>query len=193
MKLSENQELVQKLDQILQDYPGLEYDKQDSARMDEILMIKVSPNVEFNVNSAAKIAKRLSEVTGDQYKVQPHMESQESSFINLRGFGLILFTPNKNIRITYPDNKNGKLEVDVIVGMEISLDLHNSQLWSFAKGNDLEIHLNIFAEPNYRKFLRTHVLSFTRSNKNLDNNRFSNFELKQATGNNTDSSNNLCN
>ena len=191
MKLSENQELIQKLKQILAEYPELEYDEHESADMDNMLRVKVSTNVKLNISSAADIARKLSEVTGDEYKVQPRSGSGEFSLDDLKGFGLFLLTPNRNVRITYPDSKDGKLEIDVIQGMEMSLDMSNPQLWNFAEGNELEVHFNIFAHPNYRKFLRTHITTFTRNfNEPTHSSHFSNSKFKQTIDRDTDLSKN---
>ena len=191
MKLSKNQELVQELKQILENYPDLEYDEHSSARMDNMLMIKVSSNAGCDISTAVDIARKLSESTSDEYKVQPRSGSGEFSLDNLKDFGLFRLTPNRNVRITYPDNKDGKLEIDVIQGMEISLDMSNPQLWNFADGNELEIHFNIFAHPNYRKFLRTHITTFTRNfNEPTHSSHFSNSKFKQTIDRDTDLSKN---
>ena len=178
MKLSENQELVQELKQILGEYPGLEYDERESARMDNMLrVVKVSTDVKYDISSAVDIARKLSESTGDEYKVQPRSGSSEFSLDNVKSFGLFLLKPNRNVRIIYPDSKHGKLEVDIIQGVEISLKIDDT-LWCFAEGNELEIHFNIFAQPNYRKFLRSHVTKFTRNyNVSADDNYLLNFDF----------------
>ncbi len=163
MKLSENQELVQILKQILKNYPDLKYDEHSSARMDNMLIIKVSTNVGCDISTAGDIARKLSQSTGDEYKVQPRSGSGGSLLNSLESFGLFLLTPNRNVRITYPDSKDGKLEVDIIEGAEMSLNLNDPYIWHFAKGNELEIHFNIYAQPNYHKFLRSHVTKFTRN------------------------------
>ena len=191
MKLSENQELIQKLKQILAEYPELEYDEHESARMDNMLRVKVSTNVKFNVGSAADIARKLSKSTGDEYKVQPRSGSGEFSLDDLKSFGLFPLAPNKNVRITYPNSKDGKLEVDIIEGMDMSLNLNDPHIWSFAEGNKLEIRFNIFAHPNYRKFLRSHVATFTRDyNGTTDSDHFPNSEFKQTIDNDMDLSKN---
>ena len=192
MKLSENQELIQKLKQILEDYPGLEYDERSSKRMNNMLIVKQSSDVRCNISEAADIAKKLSESTGDEYKIQPRSGSEEFSLDNLKNFGLFPLTPNRNVRITYPDSKGGTLEIDVIQGVEMSLDMSDPQLWNFVEGNKLKIHFNIFAHPNYRKFLRSHITTFTRNyNESPDGNHLSNSELKQTIDDDTDFSNNL--
>ena len=66
MKLSENQELIQTLKQILEDYPGLEYDERSSASMDNMLMVKVATDVKCDISVAADIIRKLSESIGDQ-------------------------------------------------------------------------------------------------------------------------------
>ena len=186
MKLSENQELVQKLKQILGEYPGLEYDEHGSARIDDGLIVKVSPDTICNVGTAGYIAKVLSDSTNNHYKTQLLADSDRFRLENLRGFKLILQKSNRNVRITYPDSKDGTLEVDIIEGMEMSLNLDDPKLWYFAEGANLEVHLNIFAQPNYRKFLRTHIIGFTRnSNKSSDGDHFSNSELKQIIDDDT--------
>ncbi|MYA56959.1 hypothetical protein F4X88_11720 [Candidatus Poribacteria bacterium] len=190
MKLSENQELVQKLKQILEGYPGAEYDEHSSARMDNILMVKISADVRCSISDAANIARKLSESTGDSYIPQLSASSGESTLDNLRSFNLFLPEPNKNVRITYPDSKDGILEVDVVQGVEMSLKVDDS-LWCFAEGNKLEIRFNIFAHPNYRKFLRSHVTTFTRNyNVSAYSNHFSSFEFKQTIDDGTDLSKN---
>ena len=190
MKLSENQELVQKLKQILEDYPGLEYDERSSKRMNNVLIVKQSSDVRCNISEAADIARKLSESTGDSYIPRLRASSGESTLDNLRSFNLFLPEPNKNVRITYPDSKDGILEVDVIQGVEMSLKVDDS-LWCFAEGNKLEIRFNIFAHPNYRKFLRSHVTTFTRNyNVSADSNHFSSSEFKQTIDNDTDLSKN---
>lgn len=165
MKLSENQELVQKLSQILQDYPGLDYDELSSARTDNILMVKVSSEAKCDISTAGIIASKLSEFTGEEYKVQPRAGSGTSTLDNLRGFGLFQFMPNKNVRITYPNRKGDKLEVDIMEGVEMALNLNDEDLWYFAEGNELEIQFNIFAQPDYHKYLRSHVTQVTRDDK----------------------------
>ena len=171
MNLSENQELVQKLQQILEDYPGLEYDKCMSVQTDDTLVVKVLPDIACDINTAAIIARKLHESTGDFYKVQPNDDSDGSALDNLRSFRLFLLKPNRNVRITYPDSKDGELEVDIIQGVEMSLNVEDPQLWHFAKDNELEIHFNTFARPNYRGYLNSHVTRVTRNyNESPDEN-----------------------
>ena len=190
MKLSENQELVQKLKQVLEGYPELEYDEHKSERMDNMLVVKASTDVGCDISEAANIAKKLSNFTGDEYKVQPSSGPDGYSHDNLKSFGLFRLTPNRNVRITYPDSKDGKLEVDIIQGVEISFHV-DDVLWCFADGDELEIHFNIFAHPNYRKFLRSHVTKFTRSyNESPDGSHFSNSEFKKTVDDGTDFSDN---
>ena len=188
MKLSENQELVQKLKQILEDYPELEYDAHSSAHLDNTLMVKISADVKYDISDAADIARKLSESTGDNYIPQLSASPNGSTLDNLRSFKLLLPKPHRNIRITYPDGKDGKLEVDVVQGVEIllNIDMNDPQFWSFAKGNELEIHFNIFALPNYRKYLRSQVTKITRTyNESTDNNHLSNSELKKIIDDDT--------
>ncbi len=188
MKLSENQELVQKLKQILDDYPGVEYAERRSARLDDALIVKVSPDVKCGINSADNIAKKLSESTEDTYKVQSTGDSDGSTLDALRSFKLSLSKPHRNVRITYPDSKDGTLEVDVIQSVGGSINLEDPQLWHFAEGNKLEIRLNTFANPNYRKFLRTDVVPLVRnSNESSGDNYSSNSELEKIIDDNTDS------
>ncbi len=165
MKLSENQELVQKLSVILQDFPGLEYDELSSARMENMLMVKVSTDAKCDISTAGIIADKLSEFTGDQFKAQPPAGSEKSTLDNFSRFGLFQFMPNKNVRITYPDRKGGKLEIDIMEGMEIALNLNDEDIWYFAEGNELTIQFNIFAQPHYHKYLRSHVTQVTRDDK----------------------------
>ena len=140
MKLSENQELVESL--ILKDFPGLEYDEQNSARMENMLMVKVSTDAKFDISTAGVIAEKLSEYTGDQFKVQPRAGSERFTLENIRSFGLFQFLPNKNVRITYPDRKGDKLEIDIMEGMEMALNLNDEDIWYFAEGNELTIQFN---------------------------------------------------
>ena len=181
MKL-ENQELVQKLKQILKDYPGIEYDERRSEPLDDAFIVKVSADAGCNINDAADIARRLSESTGDNYIPQLSASSDESTLDNLRSFKLSLPKPHRNIRITYPDSKNGTLMVDVVQNTEWSLNISMSDplLWSFAEGNELEIHFNIFAQPNYRTYLRTLVNKIVRNyNESPNNNDLLNSELNE--------------
>lgn len=174
MKLSENQKLVQKLSLILKDFPGLEYDEINSARMENMLMIKVSTDAKCDISTAGIIAEKLSEFTGDQFKVQPRAGSKKFSLDNIGRFGLFQFMPNKNVRITYPDRKGDKLEIDIMEGMEMALNLNDEDIWYFAEGNELTIQFNIFAQPNYHKYLRSHVTQVTRDEKKFqDGNLFS--------------------
>lgn len=165
MKLSENQELVRKLSQILKDFPGLEYDEPNSARMENMLMVKVSTDAKCDISTAGVIAEKLSEYTGDQFKVQPRAGSERFTLENIRWFGLFQFIPNKNVRITYPDRRGDKLEIDIMEGMEMELNLNDEDIWYFAEGNELTIQFNIFAQPNYHKYLRSHVTQVTRDDK----------------------------
>ena len=180
MKLSENSELVQKLKQILDDYPGVEYDEHSSSHMDNTLIVKVSSDVRCDIGSAADIAKKLNEYTGDNYIPQLSGSSDGSTLDHLRSFKLFLPTPHRNIRITYPDSKNGTLMVDVVQNTEWSLNISMSDplLWSFAEGNELEIHFNIFAQPNYRAYLRTQINKIVRNyNESRNRNDLLNSEL----------------
>lgn len=172
MKLSENQELVQKLSLILQDFPGLEYDELSSARMENMLMIKVSTDAKCDISTAGIIAEKLSEFSGDQFKVQPRTGAERFTFDDIRRFGLFQFMPNKNVRITYPDRKGGKLEIDIMEGMEMALNLNDEDIWYFAEGNELTIQFNIFAQPNYHKYLRSHVTQVTRDDKKFQDGNF---------------------
>ena len=172
MKLSENQELVQKLKHILENYPGLEYDEHSSLHMDNTLIVKISSDVRCDIGSAAEVARELSEYTGDNYIPQLSGRSEGATLDHLRSFKLFLPTPHKNVRITYPDSRNGILVVDVVQNTEWSLNISMSDplLWSFAEGNELEIHFNIFAQPNYRTYLRTQVNKIVRNYNEAPNN-----------------------
>ncbi len=165
MNLSENQELVQKLNLILQDFPGLEYDQLTSARIKKMLMVKVSTDAKCDISTAGVIAQKLSESTGDQFKVQALAGAERFTFVNIRGFGLFLFIPHKNVRITYPDRKGDKLGIDIMEGMEMELNMNDEDIWYFAEGNELTIQFNIFAQPNYHKCLRSHVTKVNRDDK----------------------------
>lgn len=188
MKLSENQEVLRKLKQILDDYPGVEYDEGKSTRLDDVLIVKVSPDVKCSINSASNIARKLSESTGDIYKVQSTGDSDGSTLDALKSFQLSLSKPHRNVRITYPDSKDGALEVDIIQGVKASINLEDKQLWHFAEGNKLEIRLNIFANPNYRKFLRSEIVPLVRnSNESPSDDHSSNSELNKIIDDNTDS------
>ncbi len=165
MKLSENQELVQKLNLILQEFPGLEYDDLSSERMENMLMVKVSTDAECDISTAGIIAEKLSEFSGDQFKVQTPAGSEKFTFDNFKRFGLFQFMPNKNVRITYPERKGGELEIDIMEGMEIDINLNDEDIWYFAEGNELTIRFNIFAQPHYHKYLRSHVTQVTRDGK----------------------------
>ena len=191
MKLSENQELIQTLQQILEGYPGLEYDEGRSKLMDNTLIVKVSTDVRCNISDAANIARELSESTGDNYIPQLDARSDGPTSDNLRSFKLSLPKSHRNVRITYPDSKNGTLMVDVVQNTEwlLNIDMSDPQLWSFAKGDELELHFNVFAQPNYRKYLRSGVTKITREyNKSADGNDLSNSEFKTVIDNDTDSS-----
>ena len=180
MKLSENQELIQKLKKILGEYPGLKYDEHGSASIDDGLIVKVSPDAICNIGTAGYIAKILSDSTSNHYKVQLLSDSDRFTLEHLKGFKLILQQPNRNVRITYPDSKDGKLEVDLIQNEEMSLNLDDPKLWYFSEGNELEIRFNIYALPNYRKFLRSHVTKFSRNyNEPPDGNNLSNSEFNK--------------
>ncbi len=165
MNLSENQELVQKLNLILQDFPGLEYDQLTSARIKKMLMVKVSTDANCDISTAGVIAQKLSESTGEQFKVQALAGAERFTFENIRGFGLFQFLPNKNVRITYPAHKGDKLEIDIMEGMEMELNMNDEDIWYFAEGNELTIQFNIFAQPNYHKYLRSHVTKVNRDDK----------------------------
>ena len=72
--------------------------------------------------------------------------------------------------------------VDVVQNTEWSLNISMSDplLWSFAEGNELEIHFNIFAQPNYRTYLRTQINKIVRNyNEPPNNNDLLNSELNQ--------------
>ena len=193
MKLSENQELIQTLHQILEGYPGLEYDEGRSELMDDTLIVKVSTDIGCNISDAANISRKLSESTGDNYIPQLDARSDGPTSDNLGSFKLSLPKPHRSVRITYPDSKNGTLMVDVVQNTEWSLniDMSDPQLWSFAKDDELKIHINIFAQPNYRKYLRSHVTTIIRNyNKSSDSNNLSNSEFnKKMIEDNTDSQN----
>ena len=190
MQLSENQELVQKLKQILEDYPALEYDAHGSAHLDNTLMVKVSADVKYDISDTTDVARKLSESTGDNYIPRLSANPDGSTLDDLRSFKLLLPKPHRNIRITYPDSRDGKLEVDVVQGvaMSLNIDMNDPQFWSFAEGNELEIQFNIFALPNYRKYLRSQVTKITRTyNESTDSNHLSNSELKKIIDDDTDS------
>ena len=192
MKLSDNLELVQKLEQILIDYPGLEYDKDSSARMDNMLLVKVSTDTKCDIGTAGNIAIKLSKSTGDSYVSKLSANSDGSTLDNLRSFRLVLPKSHRNVRITYPDSRNDTLMVDVVQDTKWSLDIDmNDPIWSFAKDNKLVIHFNIFAQPNYRKYLRSHVTTIIRKFDELPSStHFSNSEFKQTIGDDTDLSKN---
>ena len=181
MKLSEDQELVHKLSRILEDYSGLEYDERRSEPLDNAFIVKVSSDAGCNINDAADIARRLSKSTRDNYILRLSANPDGSTLDNLKSFKLSLPEPHRNIRITYPNSKNDTLMVDVVQNTEWALNISMSDpLWSFAEDNELEIHFNIFAQPNYRTYLRTQVNKIIRNyNESPNNNDLLNSELNE--------------
>ena len=70
---------------------------------------------------------------------------------------------HKNMRITYPDSTDDKLEIDVVEGIKMCLNLADSQLWNYANNDSLlEIQLNVFALPEFRQFLYSKDFQFRR-------------------------------
>ena len=67
-----------------------------------------------------------------------------------------------NHRITYPDNTDETLEIDVVKGAEVFLNLEHPQLWDYADDGRLEIQFNVFALSDYRQFLYCKVFEFRR-------------------------------
>ena len=64
-------------------------------------------------------------------------------------------------RITYPDDTDETLEVDVVEEAGMSLNLEEyPQLWDYANDGILEIQFNVFALPDYRQFLYCRVVEF---------------------------------
>lgn len=68
-----------------------------------------------------------------------------------------MYNRNKNVRVTYPDNSDGILEMDIIQGMEVCLNLPSNELRHYLKNGVVEIQQNVFALPNYRKFLYSKI------------------------------------
>lgn len=79
---------------------------------------------------------------------------------------------NRNVRITYPDSKDGTLEVDFVQGMEVCLNLPYALLQHYAKDGKVEINQNLFALPGYRNFLYTKVMEITLSDDESSNRVF---------------------
>ncbi|MCY4402119.1 MAG: hypothetical protein OXD54_06030 [Candidatus Poribacteria bacterium] len=178
MKLSENQEVVQNLKQILIDYPGLNFDAESSAHVDNKLIVKVTTENKYDVNTAIDIARKLIIATGDQYIAQFLSEFNGTSQANMTGFIICQVTSHRNVRITYPDKRTGILEVDIVEGLKPSLQLNDPHLLLYAKDNVLEIQLNIYAPPNYRKFIRCHTIRINVNyDQNLENTNFLNVEV----------------
>lgn len=192
MNLSENHEIVQKLEEILMDYPDLEYDKDSSAGMDNMLLVRVSIDAKCDVDTAGNIAIKLSKATGDSYVAKLSANSDGSTLDNLNSFKLVLPKPHRNVRITYPDSMNETLMVDIVENMEWSLSIDmNDPLWSFAKDNELIIHINIFAQSNYRKYLRSHETKIIRKyDEPTSSNHFSSSEFNKKLIDGNDDLNN---
>lgn len=79
---------------------------------------------------------------------------------------------NRNVRITYPDSRNGTLEIDFIQGVEIELHLPIDLLRYYAKDGKVEINQNLSALPGYRNFLYTKVMEITLSEDESSNRVF---------------------
>lgn len=72
---------------------------------------------------------------------------------------------NRNVRITYPDSPNGELEIDVVQGIEMSLNLTYAELEYYAKDGVLKILQNLWANPGYRHFLFSKTAVVTLNNE----------------------------
>lgn len=72
---------------------------------------------------------------------------------------------NRNVRVTYPDSPDGTLEIDIIQGMEISLNLTFADLKYYAKDGVLKIRQNLWANPGYRNFLFSKTAHVTLNNE----------------------------
>ena len=79
---------------------------------------------------------------------------------------------NRNVRITYPDSRNGILEVDFIQGVEVKLYLPLDLLRYYAKDGKVEVNQNLFALPGYRNYLSTKVMEITLNDDEASNHVF---------------------
>lgn len=79
---------------------------------------------------------------------------------------------NRNVRITYPDSRNGTLEIDFVQGTTVELFLPFDLLQYYAKDGKVEINQNLFALPGYRNYLRTKVMEITLSDDESSNRVF---------------------
>ena len=64
---------------------------------------------------------------------------------------------SRNVRITYPNSTNDILEIDVVEGTEVCLNLPFVELQHYLKDGEVKIQQNVFASPGYLKFLYTKV------------------------------------
>lgn len=87
-------------------------------------------------------------------------------------------TRNRNVRITYPDSTDGILEMDVIQGMEVCLNLPFSELRYYLKDGKVKIQQNVFALPGYRKFIRSKVARIYPRDGEFPNNDVSSNDSK---------------
>ena len=82
-------------------------------------------------------------------------------------------TRNRNVRVTYPDNTDEILEIDVIQGMEVCLILPFAELRHYLRDGTVKIQQNVFALPGYRKFIQSKVAKIYPRDGEFPNNGMS--------------------
>ena len=121
------------------------------ADFDEAIRLK--PDYVGAYNSRGHVNKMLG-------RYEEAEQDQRTANVLLTAEPMIM---HKNMRITYPDGTDDRLEVDIIEGMEMCLNLSDPQLWNYANNDGiLEIQLNVFALPEFRQFLYSKDVQFHR-------------------------------
>lgn len=128
-----------------------ELGQHEEAIVDFDTVLRLKPDYAEAYNNRGRLKRTLE-------KYEEAEQDQRTANVLLTAEPMIM---HKNMRITYPDSTDDRLEIDVVQGVEMCLNLADSQLWNYANNDGvLEIQLNVFTLPEFRQFLYSKDLQF---------------------------------
>jgi hypothetical protein len=155
MQLWENQTIVDALKHILKDYDYLEYDETASKRVNALHVKVTRLNAKRNISVAGKICKVLEKATGRRFFVPSVVSHGSQNWITEWPWFNVREQPfHKNVKITYPSDRNKPVVVECYVGEYMNLFVGDPQIAQYADENgDIKIKFHVVDRETGRTVL----------------------------------------
>ena len=163
MLLSENREVVDALNRILESYDYLEYDEQSSKRLNGLRVKVTNLDADRNISVAGHICNALHEKTKRRFFV-PGVVTQgaQNWATEWAWFDVQEQQYHKNVKITYPSDRSEPIEVECYAGEYMSLFVGDPQILQYADENGkIEIKFRVI-ERKTGKIISSELQNVTR-------------------------------